>query len=55
MADQLIALLTKLATGKLVILFLFLVIAVNAFVVPAIYPKFETLDLQSSYSPGGFP
>ena len=51
MADKLIALLTKLATGKLVILFLFLMIAVNVFVLPAIYPSFETLDMQSSYSP----
>jgi hypothetical protein len=27
------------------------VIAVNVFVLPAIYPSFETLDMQSSYSP----
>ncbi len=51
MADKLVALLTKLATSKLILLFLFLVIAVNAFVLPLIYPRFETLDLQSSYSP----
>jgi hypothetical protein len=51
MADKLLDALTKLATGKLVIVFILLVIAVNAFVLPAIYPSFETLDLQSSYSP----
>lgn len=51
MADRLLALLTKLASGWLVILFLLLVIAVNIFVLPAIYPRFDTLDLQSSYSP----
>ncbi|HSB01009.1 MAG TPA: hypothetical protein VLE49_10195 [Anaerolineales bacterium] len=51
MADKLIALLTKLATGRLVIVFILLVIAINAFVLPMIYPRFETLDMQSSYSP----
>ncbi|RPI94449.1 MAG: hypothetical protein EHM40_06520 [Chloroflexi bacterium] len=51
MADKLLTLLTKLAIGKWVILFLFLVIAINAFVLPVIYPRFETLDMQSSYSP----
>jgi hypothetical protein len=52
MAERLIVLLTKLATGRLVILFLFLVIAINVFLLPAIYPRFETLDMQSSSSPG---
>jgi len=51
MATRLIELLTKLATGRLIILFLFLVVAINVFALPAIYPRFETLDLQSSYSP----
>jgi hypothetical protein len=51
MAIRLIEFLSKLATGRLIILFLFLVVAINVFVVPAIYPRFETLDLQSSYSP----
>lgn len=51
MTDQLIGFLTKLATGRLVILFVFLVIAVNAFVLPVIYPRFETLDMQASSSP----
>ncbi|HSK87517.1 MAG TPA: hypothetical protein VK880_04130 [Anaerolineales bacterium] len=50
MADKLIKLLTKLATGKLVIVFILLVIAINAFVVPAVYPRFETLDMKASYS-----
>lgn len=51
MADKLIGFLTKLATGRLVILFVSLVIAVNAFALPLIYPRFETLDMQSSSSP----
>lgn len=51
MTDKLLTLLTKFATGKWVIVFLFLVIAINAFALPVIYPRFETLDLQSSYSP----
>lgn len=51
MAARLIDLLTKLATGRLVIFFLLLVIAVNVFVLPAVYPSFETLDVQPSYSP----
>jgi hypothetical protein len=51
MANKLLTLLTKFATGKLVILFILLVIAVNAFLLPALYPSFETLDMQSSYSP----
>lgn len=51
MANKLLELLTKLATGKLIVVFILLVIAVNVFLLPAIYPSFETLDLQSSYSP----
>ncbi len=50
MADKLLALLTKLATGRLIILFLFLMILINVVVLPAIYPP-DTLDVQSSYSP----
>ena len=50
MVNKFLALLTKLATGWWVMIFLFLVIAVNAWVVPAIYPP-QTLDIQSSYSP----
>jgi hypothetical protein len=50
MADKLIAFLTKLATGRLIIVFLFLVIAFN-FALKWIYPSFPTLDIQSSYSP----
>lgn len=51
MANKLLDLLTKLATGKLVVVFLLLMIAMNAFVLPAIYPRFGTLDVQLSYSP----
>ena len=56
MANKLLDLLTKLATGKLVVVFILLVYVVNAFVLKAIYPSyiypgFETLDFQSSYSP----
>jgi len=50
MTTKFIDLLTKLANGWLIIVFLLLVIAINAYVVPAIYPP-ETLDVQSSYSP----
>lgn len=50
MADRLLALLTKLATGWWILVFLLLVIAINAYVLPAIYPP-DTLDIQSSYSP----
>ncbi len=50
MADKIIALLAKLATGRWVIVFLFLVIAFN-FALKWIYPSFPTLDIQSSYSP----
>src|SRR5512138_1855270 len=51
MATRLLALLTKLATGRLVILFVLLVLAVNVFVLPVIYPRFPTMDTQPSYSP----
>ena len=51
MANKLLDLLTKLATGKLIIVFILLVYVVNAFVLKAIYPSFDTLDMQSSYSP----
>ncbi len=50
MADKIIALLAKLATGRWVIVFLLLVIAFN-FALKWIYPSFPTLDIQSSYSP----
>jgi hypothetical protein len=51
MANKLLELLTKLSTGRLVILFILLMLVVNAVVLPAIYPSFGTLDVQSSYSP----
>ncbi len=50
MADKLLALLTKLATGRLIIILLLLMILINVVVLPAIYPP-DTLDVQSSYSP----
>ncbi len=49
MATKLLDLLTKLATGKWIVLLLLLIIAINAVVLPAIYPP-DTLDVQSSYS-----
>jgi hypothetical protein len=51
MADKLLAFLTKLSTGRLIVLFILLMMAVDWFLLPAVYPSFETLDLQSSYSP----
>ena len=51
MATRLLALLTKLSTGRLIILFILLMMAVDWFLLPAVYPSFQTLDLQSSYSP----
>jgi len=51
MANKLIDLLTNLATGRLVMVFLSLLIVINVFALPVIYPRFETLDIQSSYSP----
>lgn len=50
MANKLLAFLTKLATGRWVIVFLLLVVAFN-FALRWIYPSFPTLDIQSSYSP----
>lgn len=50
MANKLLALLTKLATGKLILISFFLIIVINQFVLPAIYPP-DTLDVQFSYSP----
>ncbi len=53
MLDNLTNILGKLATGKNIIILLILMIVANAVVIPLIYPQFETLDLQSSYSPDG--
>ncbi len=43
--------LAKFATGKNILILLALLIAINIWALPAIYPPFETLDLQSSYTP----
>ncbi len=45
--------LAKFATGQNIVILLALLIAINVWVLPAIYPPFETLDLQSSYTPDG--
>lgn len=50
MADKLLALLTRLSTGALIVTLLVLIIGINRFVLPAIYPP-DTLDVQFSYSP----
>jgi hypothetical protein len=42
---------SKLANGKTILFLLSLFLLVNFFVIPAIYPKFETLDMQFSYTP----
>ena len=41
----------KLADGRLILLLLFLFFLTNFVIVPAIYPKFQTLDTLSSYTP----
>ncbi len=51
MLDRLLAILTKWATGRSIILLIVLFIVFNAFIVPVVYPKFETLDIQSTYTP----
>ncbi len=53
MLDNLTNILGKLATRKNIIIFLILMIVANVVVIPLIYPQFETLDLQSSYTPDG--
>jgi hypothetical protein len=42
----------KLANGKVILLLLFLFLLTNFVIVPAVYPKFQTLDTLSSYTPG---
>lgn len=42
----------KLANGRIILLLLFLFLLANLVIIPAIYPKFETLDMLSSYTPG---
>jgi hypothetical protein len=41
----------KLADGRVILLLLFLYLLTNFVIVPAIYPKFQTLDTLSSYTP----
>ena len=43
--------LTKLATGRNIVILLLLFLLANLVVVPAIYPKFQTLDTLISYTP----
>ena len=42
---------SKLANGKIILLLLFLFLLANLVIIPAIYPKFQTLDTLSSYTP----
>ena len=42
---------SKLANGKVILLLLFLFLLANFVVIQAIYPKFQTLDTLSSYTP----
>ncbi len=51
MFKKLIDLHLKLANGKIIIPLLFLFLLANLVVIPAIYPKFQTLDTLSSYTP----
>ena len=41
----------KLANGKIILLLLFLFLLANFVIIPAVYPKFQTLDTLSSYTP----
>jgi hypothetical protein len=41
----------KLADGRVILLLLFLFLLTNFVIAPAIYPKFQTLDTLSSYTP----
>lgn len=43
--------LIKLATGKNILILLGLFLLVNFALVPLVYPKFQTLDMSSGYSP----
>jgi hypothetical protein len=42
---------SKLANGKVILLLLFLFLLANFVVIQAVYPKFQTLDTLSSYTP----
>lgn len=41
----------KLANGKVILFLLFLFLVANFFVIEAVYPKFQTLDILPSYTP----
>ena len=43
--------LSKLSTGRNIIILLVLFLFANFVLIPAVYPKFETLDTKFSYSP----
>jgi hypothetical protein len=43
---------SKLANGRNILILLVLFLLANLVIIPAIYPKFETLDTLSSYTPG---
>jgi hypothetical protein len=43
---------TRLAKGRVILLLLFLFLLANLVIIPAVYPKFQTLDTLSSYTPG---
>lgn len=51
MFQRLIDVHAKLANGKIILFLLFLFLLTNLVIVPAIYPKFDTLDTQFSYTP----
>ena len=42
---------SKLANGKVILILLFLFLLANLVVIQAVYPKFQTLDTLSSYTP----
>jgi hypothetical protein len=41
----------RMASGKIILLLLVLFLLANLVIIPAVYPKFETLDTQQSYTP----
>ncbi|MGA2488892.1 MAG: hypothetical protein ABSF99_01710 [Anaerolineales bacterium] len=51
MLKNLLDVLSRLANWKIILLLLILFLLANLAVIPAIYPKFETLDTLSSYTP----
>lgn len=43
--------LSKLASGRNILILLFLFLLANFVLIPAVYPAFETLDIKTSYTP----